>query len=204
MAYSKLKDIGDIISVVKLTRRAYSSELRASRHRATRERILTTAAVITREAGIQTLRFETVAMAAGVGLRTVFRHFPTRQALVQAVIDAHRAATPSPEASFSAFLNALCAHWDTLPGFENRTTLPDETFAEICERLQIRTTDRSTPAVAILLSPASWHLLRRQHALSYEQARACLAWTLRQVVGEFPDTAPSQAAKVAEEDEFFD
>ena len=55
--------------------------------RANHEALLAAAAAIVSQAEID-LPFDEIALAAGVGRATVYRHFPTREALSSAIIDA--------------------------------------------------------------------------------------------------------------------
>ncbi len=61
--------------------------LRADARR-NRERILTAATTAFTQAGLET-QIEDIARRAGVGVGTVYRHFPTKDALVAALAEAH-------------------------------------------------------------------------------------------------------------------
>jgi len=84
--------------------------------RRNRERVLAAAADVFSEVGMRA-QVEEVARRAGVGVGTVCRHFPTKQALVEAVLeamyeslldDARRALEqPDAGAAFRTFFNAL-------------------------------------------------------------------------------------------------
>jgi len=86
--------------------------------RRNRERVLTAAEDVFSEMGLRA-QIEEVARRAGVGVGTVCRHFPTKQALVEAVLeamyesllhDALRASEqPDPGAAFETFFFALSA-----------------------------------------------------------------------------------------------
>jgi AcrR family transcriptional regulator len=64
--------------------RRYASPLREAQERATRERILGAMAALVAEGGLEDMSIPPLARRAGVSVRTVFRHFPTRAALVAA------------------------------------------------------------------------------------------------------------------------
>ena len=84
--------------------------------RRNRERVLAAAEIVLSEMGLKA-QIEEVARRAGVGVGTVCRHFPTKQALVEAVLEAMyesllqdaRAALaqPDPGAAFHTFFYAL-------------------------------------------------------------------------------------------------
>ena len=84
--------------------------------RRNRERVLVAAEDVFSEMGLRA-QIEEVARRAGVGVGTVCRHFPTKQALVEAVLeamyesllkDAQRALQqPDPGTAFRAFVYAL-------------------------------------------------------------------------------------------------
>jgi AcrR family transcriptional regulator len=84
--------------------------------RRNRERVLVAAEDVFSEVGLRA-QIEEVARRAGVGVGTVCRHFPTKQALVEAVLeamyesllaDAQRALRePDPGAAFHTFFYAL-------------------------------------------------------------------------------------------------
>ena len=87
--------------------------------RRNRERVLAAAEDVFAEMGLKA-QVEEVARRAGVGVGTVCRHFPTKQALVEAVLEAdvrvvarrrprRRSTEPDPGAAFETFFVALAA-----------------------------------------------------------------------------------------------
>ncbi|HZC40995.1 MAG TPA: TetR/AcrR family transcriptional regulator [Streptosporangiaceae bacterium] len=95
-----------------------NSPLRADARR-NRARLLAAALAAFTERGSDDTSLEEIARRAGVGIGTLYRHFPTRQALLESVyrdqVDALCArgrdllAEPSPAAGLSAWLRALVA-----------------------------------------------------------------------------------------------
>jgi AcrR family transcriptional regulator len=61
---------------------AYESPLRAEQKEATRRRILDAAGRLMEDRGLEELSFGAIAVAAGVKERTIYRHFPSRSALI--------------------------------------------------------------------------------------------------------------------------
>jgi AcrR family transcriptional regulator len=72
---------------VKSETRSYSSPLRAEQAEATKARILDAAVRLLVEEEPATLSMNQVAEQAGVALRTVYRYFPTRDALFDGVVE---------------------------------------------------------------------------------------------------------------------
>lgn len=85
--------------------RTYRQAKRAEAQEETRDRIVQAAMGLHLEQGVATTSFAEVAARAGVGAATVYRHFPTVGALVDAC-GAHiwqEIEPPSPEAATAAF-----------------------------------------------------------------------------------------------------
>ena len=86
--------------------------------RRNRERVLAAAGDVFADLGLKA-QVEEVARRAGVGVGTVCRHFPTKQALVEAVLEAmyesllddaqYALALPDPGAAFETFFVKLAA-----------------------------------------------------------------------------------------------
>ena len=93
--------------ITKLSERPMRSDARRNR-----ERVLAAAGDVFADLGLKA-QVEEVARRAGVGVGTVCRHFPTKQALVEAVLEAmyealladaeHALTLPDPGAAFEAF-----------------------------------------------------------------------------------------------------
>ncbi len=68
----------------------YESPLRASQKEATRQRILDAAGHLMEERGLEELSFAAIAKESGVKERTVYRHFPTKAALIESLCGWYR------------------------------------------------------------------------------------------------------------------
>jgi AcrR family transcriptional regulator len=89
------------------------------------ERLLTAASAAFAEQGID-VPLEEIARRAGVGIGTLYRHFPTRQALLEAHLRDHfealcalaeeLRASPSPGDALATWLRALALHATTYRG----------------------------------------------------------------------------------------
>lgn len=95
-----------------------TEDLRAAQLADTRERIArATVEVISRE-GAAALSFPSVAEQAGVSLRTVYRHFPNKDALVLAAVQSGASLTqqifPRPAASVTQMRDLLPILWEKL------------------------------------------------------------------------------------------
>jgi AcrR family transcriptional regulator len=66
---------------------AYESPLRAEQKKATRQRILDAAGRLLEDRGLEEFSFAAIATAAGVKERTVYRHFPTKNALIESLCE---------------------------------------------------------------------------------------------------------------------
>jgi AcrR family transcriptional regulator len=63
----------------------YQSPLRAEQKEATRQRILSAAGKLMEDRGLEEFSFASIAKEAGVKERTVYRHFPTKTALIESL-----------------------------------------------------------------------------------------------------------------------
>jgi AcrR family transcriptional regulator len=104
------------------------------------ERLLHEARAAFAEQGVNA-SLEDIARAAGVGIGTLYRHFPTRQALLEALLQDSFSdlesqardllAAESPRQALAAWLRILAAHAATYRGLAEAlmSTLRDETSA---------------------------------------------------------------------------
>jgi AcrR family transcriptional regulator len=65
----------------------YQSPLRAEQKEATRQRILDAAGRLMEDRGLEEFSFASIAKEAGVKERTVYRHFPTKAALIESLCE---------------------------------------------------------------------------------------------------------------------
>lgn len=129
-------------------RRPYHSPLRRRHSEQTRDLILEAMAAIVSAEGTTEFSVQDVADRAGVALRTVYRHFPNRQALLDGLSEL-----------VDRRLNELRA--DTGPAWHEARTLDDllravpEVFAQLDELVPLST--------ALTLLSASGHRRARDH-----------------------------------------
>lgn len=113
------------------TRRTYTSPVRAAQAADTREKILTGVAAWMRNDAHGEFTFEAIAQAAGVERRTVFRHFPTREALL---------------AAFWGWINQHVTPRTLPESLADLVAAPRETFARFDEQEGVVRASLHTPA----------------------------------------------------------
>jgi len=79
--------------------KAYSSPGRDEAKEATRERIIDALVRVVLDEGVHTFSVATVAKRAGISHRTVYRHFASREELLEGLSEAIDAPTSAPEAA---------------------------------------------------------------------------------------------------------
>jgi AcrR family transcriptional regulator len=181
--------------------RAYSSELRDEQARTTRSRILS--AVIAALARQETLSVPALAKAAGVSIPTVYRYFPTREALMDATEAAigERLRRPrwadTPEDYVARIPDRFA--WFEQNGDLIRAILGSALGRDLVHavrrrrekllekvvgaRLAKRAGTRARIAVLSVLDDApTWRILRDGWGLSLEEAAAASAWATQVIL----------------------
>jgi AcrR family transcriptional regulator len=147
------------------------------------ERLLTAAGAAFAEHGADDVSLEAIAKRAGVGIGTLYRHFPTRQALLEAVyrdqVEALRAradellATQPPEAALAAWLQDVLEFGRTkrrLSAALMTTLGKDSELISTCSQLmRSSATDvlgRAQAAGVVRADANPADLLRMVHAIS--------------------------------------
>ncbi|HLJ59828.1 MAG TPA: helix-turn-helix domain-containing protein [bacterium] len=142
--------------------RAYSMEKRGAAAAETRRRILEAARRVLAEALDPALGMDSIARRAGLSRLTVYYHFRSRPALLEALYDylamrgnMHRRAAEAlrerdPSAVLAGFVRALVDFWASDPGVIRRLHAMAALDAEIATGLQARETRRRRVAREIL------------------------------------------------------
>jgi AcrR family transcriptional regulator len=147
------------------------------------ERLLAAAGAAFAERGSDDVSLEAIAKRAGVGIGTLYRHFPTRQALLEAVyrdqVEALRAradellATQPPEAALAAWLHDVLEFGSTkrrLSAALMTTLGKDSELMSTCKQLmRSSATDvlgRAQAAGVVRADASAADLLRMVHAIS--------------------------------------
>jgi len=181
-------------------RRAYKSPLREEQAKQTRERIVDGLIEQLDDTGRSDFAMNEVAERAGVSVRTIYRHFPTREDLLDAVQDRiDRSAVRIPPSSgrelpghidrllewFEAHPELIEASHVTDLGREVRQhsrrrrsahtrDLIDEWLGDLTEDERVIVFG----AFRAFVSSATWRTMRSELAMSPEQTRDSIQWVL--------------------------
>ncbi len=194
----------------KRARRTYHSPLREAQARETRERILAAVASWLERGDEGAFTLEAVAKSAGIERRTVFRHFPTKEALLAGFWEwiNHRIA---PKTLPDTAEELIAAPRETFPGFDAqegviRASL--HTAAGRAMRLAavparrkafraaLRDATRGASAAECrrleavahaLYSASAWEAMRDYAGVSGKEAGDAASWALAILVGALRD-----------------
>lgn len=189
----------------KPTRRSYISPLRAARAEATRERILEGVAAWMQMDSPAPFTLDAIAEEAGVERRTVFRHFATKEALLQAFWTwINDRITPqtlpltldelvaAPRQTFARFDNeegVIRSSLHSAAGRAMRLATVDDRREAF--RTALREVTRGAPAadrrrleavVHALYSAAAWETMRDYAGVSGSQAGDAASWALQLLI----------------------
>jgi AcrR family transcriptional regulator len=183
-------------------RRRYESPLREAHVRQTRERILGALVDLISDEGLEGVTIPAAARRAGVGVATVYRHFPTREALLDAFypwLENQVGAPRNPETleELLALVPSLFAGFDrqerfiraslTGSGLEHRRRDRDRRFGERWGVIDEAAAgaglspdaERALRAtVRLLVSSEVWKALKDESGLTGEEAGRLVAWLL--------------------------
>ncbi len=171
---------------------SYRSPLRAERKQATRQRILDAAGRLMEDRELEEFSFSAIAREAGVQERTVYRHFPTKSALVESLCEwfqervryefAHteQELLQTPKQTFPGFAEnerLVRALWSSRQGREFRLSNVDErkqgiesAIADAVRGLPRRQAKWIAAVVHALLSSATWQSMKDYWGLSGQEA----------------------------------
>jgi AcrR family transcriptional regulator len=185
-----------------MTRRAYDNTFRAEMAEQTRVRILRAAVDLLGEAQDTPLTMALVAARAGVSEPTAYRHFPSREALLEAIaVQASKEFGEPPMADDVEDLPALMVAVSDYFGRHAawmRSTLKNPRSAEVratgrrhraarlravveprLSHLRARERDLVMAIVQALVRLESWDHATRQLGLTSDEAGRALAWAMR-------------------------
>ena len=186
--------------------RAYSSKLRAEQTQETRERILdATVPLVAR--GVASLTMPAVAREAGVSLPTVYRHFATKQELIEAIyphVTRHAAIQQSPPPrSISELRDGVrrhLAHLDSLDAHTRavmasgasdelrRATIPKRlaVFRELVDSVEPKLADadrdRLNRFLVVLSQSASLRMYHDHLGLSVDEVADEIDWLVKAAI----------------------
>lgn len=178
----------------------YRSPLRAEQKEATRQRILDAAGRLMEDAELEEFSFAAIANEAGVQERTVYRHFPSKSALIEGLcawfqerVHYEFARTEhellaKPKETFPGFAEnerLVRALWSSPQGREFRLSNVAErkegiraAIADAVRGLPPRQAKWMAAVVHVLLSSATWQTMKDYWGLSGEEAGKASAMAL--------------------------
>ena len=190
------------------TARPYESPLRAEQQEATRRRILQAMADVFADEAVDDVTVPIVAMRARVSVRTVYRHFPTKEALfdafgewaeenLQLVVHSY----PDTLEGVLEMAPALYRMYDereplirallSRRGQEIRARTRrrrlqtfEKAMRELTESLEPAERRRALAVVYLLVSAPAWQAMRDQWELEGEEAGQAAAWAVRVLTDE--------------------
>ncbi len=187
--------------------RSYDSPLRAEQRERTRERIVEAATELLADEGIDELTIPVVARRAGVSVRTVYLHFPTKDDLNEAVaqgIDTMIGAIRYPaeadelpafaervfrefgrhEALIRASLKTKAGREFRAKGRVRRLRDLEQALEPELAGLDALTRRQRLAAIYVFQSGPTWQALKDYFGFDGEEAGQAAAWALRALLRE--------------------
>ena len=185
----------------------YNSPLRAEQKQRTHERILEAAAEQLLEEGLEELSLPRAARRARVSVPTVYRHFPTQEALIRELTEWVGRRTnidqvPENVDEFTEWLPRLFAHWDENEALIRARLLSavhrqihrdaghskdeaiEKAMEDVTAQLDPLDARRACALVRLLVSGAAWEMMRDSWDLTGEQAGEAVAWAISVLIAE--------------------
>lgn len=189
----------------------YESPLRAEQAQATRDRILAAVRTTLEQDPHSLLGIDELAAASGVNRRTIFRHFPTKEALLEAFWTSINASLgvrfwPEREEDLTDLPPDLFASLDAVEGIvrashasgagrEMRLHANPErqrafrnSLSRVSEGLDPKTAKQLEATVQALFSATAWQMMKDYWGFTGREAGEAAAWAIRALL----DAANSQ------------
>ena len=189
--------------------RVYESPLRVEQMEQTRLRILQAVTELLADPTTEEVTIPLVARRARVSLRTVYRHFPAREALFDAwaewvderlrihlhsypekadrlpafALELYRSYDES-EPLVKAMLNSKAARAVRERTRRRRQRQFERAMSELTEELGPRERHRAIAVLYLLVSAPAWRAMREQWGLDGEEAGKAAAWAVRVLTNE--------------------
>jgi AcrR family transcriptional regulator len=205
-------------------KRTYVSPLRAGQQEATRARILDAVAELMSDPRQPELTFGSVGRQAKVSERTVYRHFATKDELLEAfwvhineqlgmvhypeTVEELLGVLPSVYTGFDRRAGLIRAHLASTAGREMRERVAPkrrEIFRRMLERyvasLPAQRQREACAVMQLLFSPRAWDSLEENWGFSGQEAADACAWAIQallgtlQAEGQAPPAAKGAGAK---------
>jgi AcrR family transcriptional regulator len=189
--------------------RAYNSPLRAEQLEQTRQRIFEAVSDVLADDTVQELTIPLIARRARVAVRTVYRHFPTREALFDAwgdwagenlrlvmhsypeTLEGLREFTPGLFQSYDdnerlvrALLNSSAALELRRRTRRRRRRQAERALEGVTAGLSPEARRRAVAVIYLLISAPAWQAMREQSGLSGPEAGEAAAWAVRVLTDE--------------------
>lgn len=188
-------------------KRSYSKALRKQQSAFTREIILRALNDVIAEIGILSFTIDDVAEKAGVSHRSVYRHFASKEALLEALyefnaelIDVNAVGLPAAADGIPSLVGEFFDRFDKNPSMSRATNIASVTFAikpksrqerdEAAKQLlkvtfpNLDATEmaRAFAVIRYLLSGLAWQAMSERFGLDGQEARRTIAWALDVVI----------------------
>jgi AcrR family transcriptional regulator len=189
--------------------RAYESPLRAEQMEQTRVRILRAVTELLADPATEEVTIPLVARRGRVSLRTVYRHFPTREALFDAwaewvdeslrihlhsyperadrlpefALELYRSYDES-EPVVKAMLNSKAARTVRERTRRRRQRQFERAMSELTDGLEPKERLQALAVVYLLVSAPAWQAMREQWGLDGDEAGKAAAWAVRVLTDE--------------------
>jgi AcrR family transcriptional regulator len=187
--------------------RSYHSPLRERQSEQTRVAILEAIAQELAATGLQELHVPAIARRAGVSVRTIYRYFPTRDALLDAAeewidrsigtadfsrpIDEFPAMLEEVFKQFDANETMMLAHWATSLGRDvrergrkRRQQAYRQALNEVTSHLSRSDARAAHAVVSYLLSSRTWKAMREEFGMAGAESGKAAAWALRTLIAD--------------------
>ena len=191
----------------KSASRTYISPLRAEQMERTHERILEAAAEQLLEEGLEELSLPRAAQRARVSVPTIYRHFSSKEALMQELTDwvereLRLSEVPESVDEFTEYLPRFFVHLDEnealararlLSGVHRRIhhdtrrrrdKLVEKAMEDVTARLDPLDARRACALVRVLMHSGAWEMMRDNWNLTGEQAGEAAGWAISVLVEE--------------------
>jgi len=204
--------------------RAYESPLRAEQVEQTRLRILDAVTNLVADPTTGEVTIPLVAQRARVSLRTVYRHFPTREALFDAwaewvdenlrihlhsypdkadrladfAVELYRSYDKSAQL-VKAMLNSRAARTVRERTRRTRQRQFQRAMSELTDDLEPEERLRASAVLYLLVSAPAWQAMREQWSLDGNEAGKAAAWAVRVLVDELRRN-PDSVREITEEE----
>jgi len=188
-------------------RRTYESPLRERQMRETKEAIFLAASEQLADHGLAEFHIPRLAKAAGVSVRTIYRYFPTKDALLEAFAEwlDNQIGTPTTprtlddltegvEGIFTAFdenADVIRSQWATPQGRTvrekgrvRRLSALETSVKMSVPNLSPEEQRQATAILSLLHSSRTWQALKDDHGMDGREAGKAVAWAIRTLVDD--------------------